>query len=77
MDFLIPLFCAPTQGGSAGRPERRKMRVYCDVLECINCKEGECTNRFDTGEEAISLHENIFGRLICTDYKAEAEEEDE
>ena len=23
VDFLIPLFCATTQGGSAGRPERR------------------------------------------------------
>ena len=53
------------------------MRVYCDVLECINCKEGKCENKFETGEEAISLREDIFGKLICTDYKAEAEEEDE
>ena len=28
MNFLIPLFCATTQGGSAGRPERRHMIAW-------------------------------------------------
>lgn len=55
---------------------RSKVRVYCDVLECINCKEGKCTNKFDTGEEAISLHENWMGEFICTDFVEEADEDE-
>ena len=50
------------------------MTVYCDVVECKHCKDGECENRFATGEEAIKLHMNCYGELICTDY-VEIEEE--
>ena len=52
------------------------MRVYCDRMDCKNCKGGICENRFETGEEAITLHENCFGVLICTDFVEEAEEDD-
>ena len=49
------------------------MRVYCDRVECKNCKDGICKNKFPTGEEAIKLHENWMGQFICTDF----EEDDE
>lgn len=52
------------------------MRVYCDRMDCKNCKGGICKNRFETGEEAIKLHENCFGELMCTDFVEEAEEDD-
>lgn len=50
------------------------MRVYCDRVECKNCKGGLCVNRFPTGEEAIKLHENWTGAFICTDFEEEEEE---
>ena len=42
------------------------MIVYCDDDECRNNHDGICENRFSTGQEAISLHLNVFGELICT-----------
>ena len=52
------------------------MRVYCDRVECKNCKDGICKNRFPTGEEAIKLHENWMGEFICTDFVEEADEDE-
>lgn len=52
------------------------MRVYCDRVECKNCKNGICENRFATGEEAIKLHENWMGEFICTDFVEEADEDE-
>lgn len=46
------------------------MIVYCDIRECANNENGMCNNQTEIGEEAISLHENVFGELICTDYEA-------
>jgi len=50
------------------------MRVYCDVIECENCNNGICVNKFDTGEEAIKLHMNCMGEFICTDMDIPEEE---
>ena len=47
------------------------MKVYCDRMECKNCKDGICENIFYTGEKAIKLHENCFGVLVCTDFVEE------
>lgn len=54
------------------------MRVYCDDTDCRNNNNGKCENRFPTGEEAIMLHFNDYGVLICTDYeeKDNSEEDD-
>lgn len=49
------------------------MTVYCDVMDCKKNDRGKCKNRFQTGEEAIKLHENCFGVLICTDCEIEEE----
>ena len=49
------------------------MRVYCDRVECKNCKNGICKNKFPTGEEAIKLHENCMGQFICTDFEEDEE----
>ncbi len=46
------------------------MIVYCDIRECANNMNGKCNNLTETGEKAVSLHENVFGELICVDYEA-------
>ena len=51
------------------------MIVYCDATECKNNKDGECNNRFRTGVQAISLREDLFGRLDCSD-REEYEDDD-
>ena len=45
------------------------MIVYCGSETCIHCEDGICTNKFDTGVEAISLVETLGGEMICSDQK--------
>ena len=47
------------------------MIVYCDVTDCKNNKDGECNNRFQTGVEAVSLREDMFGQIFCADREYE------
>ena len=50
------------------------MKVYCDVVECKNCKKDICEHRYKTGEAAIKLHMNWTGRLICTNIEEDEED---
>lgn len=50
------------------------MKVYCDVVECKNCKNGMCEHRNKTGEAAIKLHMSWTGRFICTNIEEDEED---
>lgn len=50
------------------------MTVFCDAIECKKNHNGQCENRYVTGENAVKMHMNWDGEFICTDMDAEETE---
>jgi len=51
------------------------MIVYCDAKSCRSNIDGKCKNELPIGMEAIFIHENDMGYIVCEEYREQEGEQ--